>query len=83
MKKLNTELAKIILYELSRQPLGRTELEKRTVQKSSITHAVFESTFKHLTNEGYVKKTSSNYRAKYMITNKGTSLLNALSEPTQ
>jgi DNA-binding HxlR family transcriptional regulator len=81
MKKLNTELAKIILHELSRQPLGRTELEKCTVQKSGITHAVFESTFKHLSHDDYVKKDSTNYRAKYVLTKKGMAMLNVLREP--
>ena len=69
MKTLNTKLAKIVLHELSCQSLGRTELEKRIVQKSDVTHAVFESTFTHLSQGGYVKKNSSNYRAKYVITN--------------
>lgn len=81
MKKLNAELAKIMLHELSRQPLGRTELEKRTIQKSDITHAVFESTFKYLSCGGYVKKSSSEYRAKYVMTNKGLAMLAVLREP--
>ncbi|MDR1993099.1 MAG: hypothetical protein LBQ98_06365 [Nitrososphaerota archaeon] len=70
MKKLNTEIAKIILHELSHQPLGRTELEKRTIQKSGITHTVFENTFNCLIPDGYVKKTAPNLRAKYAITAK-------------
>jgi len=78
MKTLNTKLAKIVLHELSRQSLGRTELEKRTVQKSDVTHAVFESTFKHLSSGGYVQKSSTEYRAKYVLTDKGAKLLEAL-----
>ena len=56
MKKINTELAKNILHELSRQPLGKTELEKHTVQKTSITHTVFEGTFSRLVHGNYVEK---------------------------
>ncbi|MCW3983182.1 MAG: hypothetical protein NWE96_04220 [Candidatus Bathyarchaeota archaeon] len=81
MKNLNTELAKIILHELSRQPLSRTELEKHTIQKGGITHAMFESTFSHLVYGGYVEKNSPKYRAKYVMTDKGTTMLKALEEP--
>jgi len=80
MKNLNTELAKIILHELSRQPLSRTELEKRTTAKAG-THAMFESTFSHLVYGCYVEKDSPKYRAKYVITNKGSTMLEALEEP--
>jgi len=81
MKNLNTELAKIILHELSRQPLSRTELEKRTIQKAGTSHATFESTFSHLIQEGFVQKSSPKYRAKYMTTEKGIKLLEAFQEP--
>jgi len=81
MKKLNIELAKIVLHELSRQPLGRTELEKNTVRKSDVTHAVFESTFQYLSHGGYVKKDSLKHRAKYVLTKKGITMLNVLREP--
>jgi predicted transcriptional regulator len=77
MKNLNTKLAKIILHELSRRPLSRTELAKRTITKSG-TPATFESTFGNLVQEGYVQKSSANYRAKYMITDKGIKLLEAI-----
>jgi predicted transcriptional regulator len=80
MKNLNIELAKIILHELSHQPLSRTELEKHTTQKGG-THASFESTFSHLVYGGYVEKSSPKYRAKYVITDKGVALLKALEEP--
>ena len=51
-------LAKVVLKELSRQPLCRTELEKRTVRKIG-THATFESIF-HL----YARNTHSKNRCK-------------------
>ena len=59
MKRLNTGLTKIVLHELSRQPLSRTELEKRTIQKAG-THAAFESIFSYLVQGGYVKKVQQN-----------------------
>jgi predicted transcriptional regulator len=74
MKNLNTELAKIILHELSRQPLSRTELAKHTITKGG-TPASFESTFSHLVYGGYVEKNSPKYRAKYVITPKGIKFL--------
>ena len=77
MKRLNTDLAKIILHELSHQPLSRTELAKRTITKSG-TPATFESTFGNLVQEGYVQKSSANYRAKYVITEKGIKLLDVI-----
>jgi DNA-binding HxlR family transcriptional regulator len=80
MKRLNTDLAKIVLHELSRQPLSRTELEKRTTVKAG-THAMFESTFSHLVYGGYIEKNSPKYRAKYVMTDKGLALLKALEEP--
>jgi DNA-binding HxlR family transcriptional regulator len=79
MKNLNTELAKVILHELNRQPLSRTELEKHTLQKAG-THATFESTFNHLVYGGYVEKNSPKYRAKYVMTDKGVAMLKALEE---
>ena len=72
--------SKIILHEPSRQPLSRTELEAHGT-KSSITHAVFESTFSHLGHGGYVEKNSPKYRAKYVMTAKGIAMLRALEEP--
>ena len=77
MKRLNTELAKIVLHELNRQPLSRTGLEKQTTAKAG-THAMFESTFSHLVYGGYIEKNSPKYRAKYVITEKGTKLLEAI-----
>ncbi len=80
MKNLNVDLETIILHELGRQPLGRTELEKQTIAKAG-THATFESTFSHLVHRGYVQKNSPKYRAKYVLTNKGVTLLRAIEEP--
>lgn len=70
-------LAKIMLHELSRQPLNRTQLEKRTVRKSG-THATFEGLFSFLVKNGYVQKSELRHRAPYVITEKGNKLLEGL-----
>jgi DNA-binding PadR family transcriptional regulator len=70
-------LAKAVLKELSRQPLHRTELEKRTVRKLG-THATFEGIFRYLIQKGYVQKSEERHRAKYLITEKGSKLLEAI-----
>ena len=70
-------LAKTVLKELNRQPLCRTELEKRTVKKSG-THATFEGIFRYLVQSGYVQKSEQKHRAAYMITERGTKFLEAL-----
>ena len=70
-------LAKIVLKELDRQPLCRTELEKRTVRKSG-THATFEGMFRFLVQSGYVQKSGQKHRAPYVITEKGAKFLEVL-----
>jgi DNA-binding PadR family transcriptional regulator len=79
MKSLTERLhlAKIVLKELDRQPLCRTELEKRTVRKSG-THATFEGIFRYLVQSGYVQKSEQKHRAAYVITEKGVKFLEAL-----
>jgi len=70
-------LAKVVLKELSRQPLCRTELEKRTVRKIG-THATFESIFRYLVQNGYAQKSEQRHRAPYVISEKGLKLLEGL-----
>ena len=70
-------LAKTVLKELDRQPLCRTELEKRTVRKQG-THATFEGIFRYLIQAGYVVKSDQKHRAPYTLTEKGTKLLEVL-----
>ncbi len=70
-------LAKTVLKELERQPLCRTELEKRTVRKSG-THATFEGIFRYLVQSGYVQKSGQKHRAPYVITEKGAKFLEVL-----
>jgi DNA-binding PadR family transcriptional regulator len=71
------QLARTVLRELSRQPLCRTELEKRTVRKVG-THATFEGIFRFLVQYGYVQKSEPKFRAAYLITEKGTKFLEAI-----
>jgi len=70
-------LAKIVLTELSRQSLNRTQLEKRTVRKFG-THATFEGIFQYLVKNGYVQKRELKHRSPYVMTEKGAKLLEAL-----
>ena len=70
-------MAKAVLKELSRQPLCRTELEKRTVRKFG-THATFEGIFRYLVQNGYVVKSEQKHRAPYALTERGKKFLEAL-----
>lgn len=79
MRRLHERLslAKIMLSELRRNSLGRTELEKRTVRKRG-THATFEGMFSYLVQNGYLQKSEQKHRAAYVITEKGLKLLEGL-----
>lgn len=70
-------LAKIVLHELNRMPLSRTQLEKRTVRGCG-THASFEGIFQYLKENGYVEKSGERHRAPYRITEKGKKFLEGL-----
>lgn len=69
--------AKVILHELSIEPLSRTMLNKRFIEKSG-TSAVFEGIFKFLVKNGYIQKSGSAHRAPYCITEKGRKFLGGL-----
>ncbi len=70
-------LAKTVLKELSREPMRRTDLEQRTVRRMG-THATFEGILHYLIQNGYIKKSEQRQRANYVITEKGTKLLEAI-----
>jgi len=70
-------LAKIVLHELRRGPLKRTELEKRTVMHCG-THSTFEGIFKYLLQNGYIQKSGLRHRDPYTITEKGQKFLEGL-----
>lgn len=75
----NMDLAKIVLHELKRQPLHRTELEKRTIARAG-TPASFDNIFGYLVKNGYVQKSAPKHRAPYVITEKGSKLLEAIKQ---
>lgn len=75
--KERLSLAKAVLRELSKQPLCRTELEKRTVKRFG-THATFEGIFHYLVQNGFVQKSEPRHRAPYVITEKGIKLMEGL-----
>ena len=70
-------LAKIVLHELRRSPLRRTELEKRTIKQCG-THGTFESIFKYLLQNGYIQKSGQRHLDPYTITEKGQRFLEGL-----
>jgi predicted transcriptional regulator len=81
MSKLLCEkhrLAKAILHELSRQPLGRSRLERKTILHCS-SHSKFESLFAYLLESGFIEKTGEAHRAPYRLTEKGCRFLEGLS----
>lgn len=75
----NMDLARIVLHELKRQPLHRTELEKRTIAKAG-TPAAFDNIFRYLVNNCHVQKNAPKHRAAYVITAKGSKLLEAMEQ---
>jgi|YelNatPaOPRAMG01_1025707.scaffolds.fasta_scaffold35956_3 predicted transcriptional regulator len=79
MKRLDDrlKLAKIVLEELKSQPLCRTELETHILRQTG-THSSFESIFCYLSKGGFVQKSEQKSRANYVLTEKGTKLLEAI-----
>lgn len=79
MRKLHDRLhlAKIMLKELKKRPLCRTELEKRAIKQCG-THSAFEGIFRYLVQNGYIVKSEQRHRAPYVITEKGQKLLEGL-----
>jgi len=70
-------LAKIVLSELEKTPLRRTQLEKRTVMHCG-THSTFEGIFRYLKQNSYIEKAGQRYRDPYIITEKGQKFLEGL-----
>jgi predicted transcriptional regulator len=75
--KERLRLAKIVLNELRKSPLRRTQLEKRTVMHCG-THSTFEGIFRYLHQNGYVKKSGHRHTDPYIITEKGLKFLEGL-----
>jgi hypothetical protein len=78
MQERYLERIRLVLRELSRRALSRVELETRFLQKFGSPSA-FESTFSFLVRDGRIRKGESEYRSPYIITERGTKLLEALS----
>jgi len=70
-------LAKIILRELSKEPLSRTRLDKKVTHNIG-THASFEGIFRYLTHKGCIQKSGQKKRDPYCITEKGRKILDGL-----
>ncbi|MBT0160681.1 hypothetical protein G4O51_11945 [Candidatus Bathyarchaeota archaeon A05DMB-2] len=79
MKNLEERLryAKMILREVSREPLSRTELCKRFVRASG-SPASFDGLMRFLVRNGFVEKASSEHRAPYRLTDRGRRFLEGL-----
>jgi hypothetical protein len=80
IKKLKTqlELAKVILREVSREPISFSLLEKRALVKAG-TYATVTDLIYFLRDCGFIVKGPCEYRAPYHISVKGRLLLEALS----
>jgi len=75
--KERLRLAKIVLAELKKSPLRRTELEKRTVKQCG-THSTFEGIFRYLLQNGYVEKSGQRHLDSFAITERGLKFLEGL-----
>jgi hypothetical protein len=78
MQERYLERIRLVLRELSRRPLSRVELETRFLQKF-YSPSAFEGTFMFLIRNGRIQKSGPEYRSPYIITERGTKLLEALS----
>ena len=73
------KLAILILKELEKQPIGHSKLETIVIRKSG-THSTFTSMFRSLKAEGYLRKSGPEYRAPYVITDKGRRFMELATE---
>lgn len=76
-KRIDPCLAKVVLAELSKEPLRRRDLHKRTLRRCG-TPATFASILNYLKQHGHVEKTSLRHTAPYRITEKGMRFLGGL-----
>jgi len=76
-KRIDPSLAKVVLAELSKGPLRRRDLHKRTLRQCG-TPATFTSTLNYLKQRGHIEKTSTKHTAPYQITEKGMRFLEGL-----
>ena len=76
-KRIDPQLAKVVLAELSKGPLRRRDLHKRTLRRRG-TSATFTSILNYLKQQGHIEKTSAKHTAPYRITEKGRHFLGGL-----
>ena len=65
------DVGRVILKELSRGSVGRTELEGRVTHGTGVSHAVFDGMFVWLVRDGDIEKCSGEHLAPFRITKKG------------
>ena len=65
----------MVLRELSREPLCRTVLEKRSRCKGEMSYACFEGIFRFLVLDGDVVKSGVEHRAPFRLTERGKAFL--------
>jgi DNA-binding PadR family transcriptional regulator len=70
-------LARCVLRELSRQPLQRSELTRRAIQRGG-SYASFNSILSYLVESGYVEKSGAEHRAPYRVTERGLKFLEVM-----
>jgi hypothetical protein len=77
MNDLKTRLgfARVVLRELSREPLSRTNLEKRSRSRGEMSYACFWGIFRFLVEDGDVEKCGSEHRAPFRLTERGKAFL--------
>ena len=68
--KTRLEFARVVLRELSREPLSHTVLE-RCCTRGEMSFACFEGIFRFLVSDGDIEKCSHEHRAPFRITEKG------------
>lgn len=76
-KRIDLRLAKVVLAELSKEPLRRRDLHKRTLRRCG-TPATFSSILYYLKEHGHVEKASIKHTSPYRITEKGMRFLEGL-----
>jgi predicted transcriptional regulator len=68
--KTRLEFARVVLRELSREPLSHTALEKRVI-RGGVSYACFEGIFHFLVADGDIEKCGPEHRAPFRLTEKG------------
>lgn len=77
MNDLKTRLGfvRVVLRELSREPLSRSALEKRSRSRVEMSFACFEGIFRFLVADGDVEKCGPEHRAPFRLTERGKAFL--------